>query len=216
MDQILKKWIPEHKFQRALETAPAPAATPAVADTGSAGAAETPAKLSVAGLAIEGVNTVQGFENAGGDEESYRYMLDVLYPRLRAVNFKYDLRRVGMIKDTIHTTVPDTLYARGVALLKGRKYSDALKVLGGFYDRNAAICMLSLGYDERAYNTLRNLPENSTHCYLMAVACARLKRREQALVHFDRAVELNESIQYRGNLDPEISTLIKSRNGTDE
>lgn len=76
MDQILKKWIPEHKFQRALETAPAPAATPAVADTGSAGAAETPAKLSVAGLAIEGVNTVQGFENASGDEESYRYMLD--------------------------------------------------------------------------------------------------------------------------------------------
>ncbi len=141
----------------------------------------------------------------------YRYMFDTLYPRLRAVDFKYDLRRVGMIKDTIHTTVPDTLYARGVKLLKGRKYADALKVLGGFNDRNAAICMLSLGLDERAYPVLQALPEHSTHSYLLAIVCARLGREEEALEHFDRACELNESIKWRGRLDPEISTLIQRR-----
>ncbi len=141
--------------------------------------------------------------------DDYRYLLSTLYPRLRAVSFKYNLRRVGMVKDTIHTTVPDTLYARGVALLKGRRYNEALAVLGGFYDRNAAICMLSLGLDERAYYTLKNLPENSTHRYLLAIACARLGRDDEALSHFDRAVELNPVLQYRGRLDPEISKLIK-------
>jgi tetratricopeptide (TPR) repeat protein len=141
----------------------------------------------------------------------YRYMLEELYPRLRAVSFKYDLRRVGMVKDTIHTTVPDTLYARGVKLLNGRKYNDALKVLGGFRDRNAAICMLSLGMDEQAYSVLNALPEHSTHSYLLAIVCARLGREDEALSHFDRAVELNEHIRWRGNLDPEISSLIKQR-----
>ena len=146
----------------------------------------------------------------------YKYLLDVLYPRLRAVNFKYDLRRVGMVKDTIHTTVPDTLYARGVELLNGRKYREALKVLGGFHDRNSAICMLSLGLDEEAYSVLKALPEHSTHSYLLAIVCARLGREDEALSHFDRAVELNENIKWRGRLDPEISTLLKRRDGTEE
>ena len=37
--------------------------------------------------------------------KQYRDIRERLYPLLRAVNFKYDLRRVGMVKDTIHTTV---------------------------------------------------------------------------------------------------------------
>jgi tetratricopeptide (TPR) repeat protein len=148
--------------------------------------------------------------------QDYAYLLSTLYPRLRAVSFKYDLRRVGMVKDTIHTTVPDTLYARGVALLKGRRYDDALNVLGGFRDRNAAICMMSLGLDERAYNTLKRLPEHSTHRYLLAIVCARLGREDEAIEHFARAVELNPVLQYRGRLDPEISNLITSRDGTTE
>lgn len=143
--------------------------------------------------------------------QDYKYMLETLYPKLRAVSFKYDLRRVGMLKDTIHTTVPDTMYARGVTLLKNRKYDDALKVLYGFRDRNTAVCLLSLGEDERAYNILKELPENSTHEYLLAIACVRTGRRKEALEHFERACELNPNLEYRGNLDPEISDLIKNR-----
>lgn len=143
--------------------------------------------------------------------QDYKYMLNVLYPRLRAVSFKYDLRRVGMVKDTIHTTVPDTLYARGIKLLTGRKYAEALQILNGFYDRNTAVCLLSLGQDQRAYDVLKELPLHSTHEYLKAVACARLGRRDEALEHFDKAVELNESMKYRGKLDPEIAEIIKDR-----
>ena len=141
--------------------------------------------------------------------EDYRYLLSTLYPRLRAVSFKYDLRRVGMVKDTIHTTVPDTLYARGVSLLKSRRYDAALAVLGGFRDRNAAICLMSLGRDESAYRVLSALPEHSANLYLLAIVCARLGRDDEAIEYFDRAVELNPILQYRGKLDPEISNLIK-------
>ena len=143
--------------------------------------------------------------------EDYKILLNEIFPKLRAVNFKYDLRRVGMVKDTVHTTVPDTLYARGVSLMKARRYADALRVLEGFYDRNTAICMLSLGYDERAYHTLKIQPEHSAHEYLMAVACARLGRKEEALEHFDRAVKLNPYMKNRGELDPEIAAIIKGR-----
>ncbi len=140
----------------------------------------------------------------------YNYLLQSLYPKLRAVSFKYDLRRVGIVKDTIHTTVPDTLYARGVALLKSRRYDAALAVLGGFRDRNAAICLMSLGRDERAYRVLTALPEHSANLYLLAIVCARLGRDDEALTLFDRAVELNSMLQYRGRLDPEISQLLRA------
>ena len=148
--------------------------------------------------------------------DDYKILLAEVYPKLRAVNFKYDLRRVGMVKDTVHTTVPDTLYARGVELMKSRKYAEALTVLEGFYDRNTAICMLSLGLDERAYNTLKIQPQHYTHEYLMAIACSRLGRKEKALEHFGKAVELNKFMRNRGELDPEIAPLIKDNNEKDD
>ncbi len=40
------------------------------------------------------------------------------YPALRAVNLRCHLRRVGMVKDTIHTTELDTAYLRGRQLLE--------------------------------------------------------------------------------------------------
>lgn len=40
----------------------------------------------------------------------YNYMKETLYPRLRTVKFNFYLHRKGMVKDTIHTTVVDSLY----------------------------------------------------------------------------------------------------------
>ncbi len=141
----------------------------------------------------------------------YKYMLENIYPKLRAVTFRYDLRRVGMVKDTIHTTMPDTLYAHGVELLKDRKYQDALDILRGFRDQNTAVCFLSLGYDKDAYEVLSDLPLFSKTEYLKAIACSRLGRKEDALKYFDSACELDDVLLFRGNLDPELSTLIKER-----
>lgn len=143
--------------------------------------------------------------------KQYRDIRERLYPLLRAVNFKYDLRRVGMVKDTIHTTVPDTLYARGVKLLNERKYNDALRILRSYEDRNTAVALLSLGQDEPAYEVLRRLKEEATVEYLKAVACARMGRIEEGKAAFGRACELQPNLEYRGNLDPEIRELITTQ-----
>ena len=68
--------------------------------------------------------------------QEYKYIRERLYPLLRSVDFKYDLRRVGMVKDTIHTTVPDTLYARGVKLLDERRYDEALTIFASGSSQN--------------------------------------------------------------------------------
>lgn len=143
--------------------------------------------------------------------KQYRDIRERLYPLLRAVNFKYDLRRVGMVKDTIHMTAPDTLYARGVELLNEREYNGALRILRPYEDRNTAVAMLSLGHDEQAYEVLCRLKEEATVEYLKAVACARMGRVEEGKAAFRRACELQPNFEYRGNLDPEIRELITTR-----
>ena len=143
--------------------------------------------------------------------KQYRDIRQRLYPLLRAVNFKYDLRRVGMVKDTIHTTVPDTLYARGVKLLNEREYNGALRILRPYEDRNTAVALLSLGLDEQAYEVLCRLKEEATVEYLKAVACARMGRVEEGKAAFSRACELQPGFEYRGNLDPEIHELITTQ-----
>ena len=141
--------------------------------------------------------------------QDYRYILDNLYPKLRAVDFKYNLHRVGMIQDTITTTVPDTTYARGVELLNERKYVEALEILDTYKDQNTAIVLLSLGYDKTALEILSTLPSTSVVEYLQAIACSRLGGKVEALEHFREACRLDDNMEYRGELDPEISELLK-------
>ena len=44
---------------------------------------------------------------------------------------------------------------------------------------------------------------------MLAILAARLEDEERAVQYFLRAVELRENLKYRGNLDPEISRLIR-------
>ena len=45
--------------------------------------------------------------------------------------------------------------------------------------------------------------------YMLAILASRLGDEEQAVTYFLRSVELRESLKFRGNLDPEISRLIR-------
>lgn len=140
---------------------------------------------------------------------AYARIRSELYPHLRAVNFRYDLRRKGMVKDTIHTTELDTTYARGVELLRKRKYARALYVLNDYNDRNTVVAHLSMGHDERALELLASLPKDAVTEYLRAIACSRLGRKEEGRRHFLKACRMDERMEYRGNLDPEITELLK-------
>ena len=141
--------------------------------------------------------------------QEYAYIRSVIYPQLRAVNFRYNLRRKGMVKDTIHTTELDTVYARGVALLQKRKYAKALYILNDYNDRNTVVAHLSMDHNERALELLAAMPEDAVTEYLRAIACSRLGRKAEGREHFLEACRLDGRMEYRGNLDPEIAELLK-------
>ena len=141
--------------------------------------------------------------------KEYAYIRSVIYPQLRAVNFRYSLRRKGMVKDTIHTTELDTAYARGVQLLQKRKYAKALYILNDYNDRNTVVAHLSLDHNERAMELLATMPKDAVTEYLRAIACSRLGRKAEGREHFLEACRLDGRMEYRGNLDPEIAELLK-------
>ena len=141
--------------------------------------------------------------------KEYAYIRSVIYPQLRAVNFRYNLRRKGMVKDTIHTTELDTAYARGVELLQKRKYAKALYILNDYNDRNTVVAHLSMDHKERALELLAAMPKDAVTEYLRAIACSRLGRKEEGRCHFLEACRLDGRMEYRGNLDPEIAELLK-------
>lgn len=139
----------------------------------------------------------------------YAYLKEVIYPQLRTVDFRYNLRRKGMVKDTIHTTELDTTYARGVELLQRRQYARALYILNDYNDRNTVVAYLSMDHNERALELLSTMPTDAVTEYLRAIACSRLGRMAEGREHFLEACRRDERMEYRGNLDPEISELLK-------
>ena len=144
--------------------------------------------------------------------KDYAYLREVLYPQLRAVDFRYNLRRVDMVKDTIQLTVLDTTYMRGVQQLRDRDYVGALRTLYDYKDRNLAIVMLSLGYDDAALEILEQLPpaEKSARTdYLTAIALSRLNKPREGLEYYLEAIKAEPVLKFRGNLDPEIQLLFK-------
>lgn len=138
----------------------------------------------------------------------YRYMREKIYPRLRSVSFDFYLHRAGMVKDTMHTTEPDTLYQAGVDALKNMDYPRAVSILRPYCDYNSALAFVSAGYDHSALDVLGRLDENDPRvCYLKALVLLRLGQPSQASKYYRLAVLYDPSMEYRANLDPEMSAL---------
>lgn len=140
---------------------------------------------------------------------SYRYLREHLYPRLRIVKFNIYLHRRGMVQDTVHTTEPDTVYMRGVQLIREREYKAALERLLPYRDYNTAVAYLALDRNASAMEILQDLPKNARTDYLMAIAYSRSGDERSAVEHYLHACSQDKSFVHRGNLDPEISALIR-------
>ena len=82
-------------------------------------------------------------------------------------------------------------------------------ILHEYHDRNTVVTLLSLGHDAQAFEMLDGLEQTATVEYLKAVACSRLGRKAEGREHFLTACGMDERMQYRGNLDPEITELLK-------
>lgn len=143
-------------------------------------------------------------------EPYYKHLRQDVYPRLRVVKFNFFLHRKGMVKDTVRTTELDTVYARGVQLLKDMKYPEALEILLPYNDYNTAVALTGLNRNLSALMILSEIERTPEVDYLLAVVYSRMGDPEKAVDCYMRACRQNHSFVYRGNLDPEISVLIKT------
>ena len=142
-------------------------------------------------------------------KDFYRHLADSLYPRLRVVDFAFHLHRKGMVKDTVHTTELDTAYMRGVLLLRDMDYNEAVKVLGPYRDFNAALAYVACDRNASALGILTRLEKTAPVNYLLAIVRARQGDERAAVEHYLRSCAQDPSFVHRGNLDPEISALIR-------
>ncbi|MBR4568427.1 MAG: hypothetical protein IKO24_01625 [Bacteroidales bacterium] len=162
------------------------------------------------------VPDLDGREALLGRERFYPYLRDKLYPRLRSVAFDFHMHRKDMVKDTIHTTVLDSTYMRGVNALLNMDYDAALALLRPYEDFNTAIAYMGLDRDWSAMDILSKMYPSAPVNYLIAILNARMGNEEEAVARYLRACGQDPSFVHRGNLDPEISYLIKAYNLNEE
>ena len=153
--------------------------------------------------------------------EYYRHLREDLYPRLRTVKFDFHLHRKGMVKDTIQTTVLDETYMAGVQAIRDRDYETAITLLRPYQDYNTAVAFCAMDYNASALAILEALDARSEPGmtaqidYMLAVIYSRQGKNKEAVERYLKACELTPSYWHRGNLDPEISELIKRYNLSD-
>lgn len=142
----------------------------------------------------------------------YGHIRSELYPKLRTVSFRFALSRKGMLKDTVMTTEPDTAYARGVQLVNDRSYEEAIRILGPYRDINTAIAYLALDRNQNAFDILSEMERTAKVNYMLALIYSRWGDDQNAVQCYTDAVAQDAAYISRGNLDPEISVLIKRYN----
>ncbi|MEG0519103.1 MAG: hypothetical protein RR555_09595 [Bacteroidales bacterium] len=160
-------------------------------------------------FAIEDLDKREKAMQAGKD---YKYIRSVLYPYLRTVKFDFFLHRKGVLKDTVHTTTLDTAYMAGMQALRDRNYKTAIEKLRPYNDYNTAIAYVCLDYNQSALSILELLPKSAKRDYMLAVVYSRLGTEDKAVQMYLHACNQDPAMRFRGNLDPEISQLIKKYN----
>ena len=140
---------------------------------------------------------------------SYRHIRESLYPRLRTVRFDFHLHRKGLQKDTVHTTVVDSVYMRGLQAIRDQEYEQAVTLLRPYKDYNTAVAFCALDYNASALEVLEPMERTDKVLYLLAILYSRRGDDRKAVESFLKACRLNPSFVHRGNLDPEISGLIR-------
>lgn len=162
--------------------------------------------------AMEDLSRPDDVEKKLSQMQEYRYLREKIYPQLRSVSFDFHLHRAGMQKDTVHTAELDTAYMAGVEALKNLDYKKAVELLRPYSDCNSALAFISADYNHSALHILDRLDDRDAKvCYLKALVLSRLGVPDEAMKYFELALAYDPYLEYRANLDPEMSGLVKKR-----
>ena len=160
-------------------------------------------------FSVASMKDIDARERSMQGKPYYRHLREHLYPRLRTVRFDFHLHRRGMVKDTVHTTVLDTVYMNGVQAIRDRDYERALTALRPYNDYNTAIAYLCMDYNASALQILEKLEKSAQVNYMLAVLYSRRGDEQKAVECYIRSCSQDPTYVHRGNLDPEISVLIR-------
>lgn len=143
----------------------------------------------------------------------YRYLREKVYPKLRSVSFDFHMHRIGMQKDTVHTTEVDTVYMAGVQAIRDMDYKKAVYLLRPYDDYNAALAFMSADYNHSALDVLSRLDDSDPKvCYLKTMVLSRLGQQEEAQKYYRLCLAYDPYMRHRANLDPEMHLLVKQDN----
>ena len=156
-----------------------------------------------------GISDPDAREAAMKGDRMWKYYYDVLFPKVRTVRFNFYLHRKGMVEESVQTTVLDTTYMNGVQAIRDRDYKTAITLLRPYNDYNTAIAYCALDYNASALSILEGLEKTAEVNYMLAVVYSRQGKDQQAVQCYLNSCKQNPSFVHRGNLDPEISALIK-------
>lgn len=168
-------------------------------------------KLAYEAIAREGLHPDLR-EKAIGNLSCAQVLRDEMFPLLRTVDFDFHLHRAGMVKDTVHTTVLDTTYMRGVRALKDHDYRTAVALLAPYGDFNSAVALLAADRNLSAMRILEKCPESAQVAYMKALAYSREGDEKGAVQSYLDSCGMDPAFIHRGNLDPEIASLIRKYN----
>ena len=170
------------------------------------------AKARILGI-INDMGNPDETERRLSHQPEYRYLREKLYPKLRSVRFDFHLHRIGMVKDTVHTTELDTVYMAGVQALKELDYKKAVTILRPYDDYNAALAFMSADYNHSALDVLGRLDDSDPKvCYLKAMVLSRLGVDEEAEKYYELSLAYDPYLEHRANLDPEMYKIVQKRN----
>ena len=170
------------------------------------------------------VNTIVNASNPDATEASfkdglsqadYRILRNDIYPTLDKVDLVYYLSYPGLqsADSVIVEQRPD--YARAVKLFNNREYWEAMDILSNYPDYNLALCMVILGFNDRAYDLLQMLDQTANTEYLLAIVSYRMNNKSDATTHLLKACELDPNKVYRAYRDPDMKELIAERKLSD-
>lgn len=139
----------------------------------------------------------------------YGFLQHRIYPELRSVTFDFHMHRVEMSRDTVQTSVLDTLYMTGLRALQEMDYKKAAAILGPYGDYNAALAFIAADMNFSAMKILEGLDDRKALiCYLKSMVLSRMGRHDEASRYFKQSVSYDPLLEYRANLDPEMHLIV--------
>ncbi|MBD8388274.1 type IV pilus biogenesis/stability protein PilW [Dysgonomonas sp. BGC7] len=139
----------------------------------------------------------------------YKIIRDSIYPMLNKADVIFNMTRPGMAEEITVNTEVRPEYAKALQHLQDREYWKALDILSDYPDYNTALCLVSMGYNMKAFELLQSLEQTGNTEYLLAILAIRSGDDNKATEHLLKACELDPSKAYRAPLDPEVAAFVR-------